>query len=134
MPDEGEFLRSQAAAALARLRGTVRSLGDDLIEPLQLRGLVRKRPWWSLGAALLGGFLAGGLFGKRRVASPSPAVPGPVRTMLASVRRQTWRVVRGAFVGAFVADSAGRAEPREEGVVAAPTLSPTPAADEVASP
>lgn len=134
MSDEGEFLRQQAAAALARLRGTLRSLGDDLIEPLQLRGIVRKRPWWSLGAALLGGFLAGGLFGKRRVASPSPAVLGPVRTVLASVRRQTWRVVRGAFVGAFVAESAGMAQPSDPSGVAAPTLTPTPAADEVASP
>lgn len=134
MPDEGEFLRRQAAAALARLQGTVRSLGDDLIEPLQLRGIVRKRPWWSLGAAMLGGFLAGGFLGKRRVASPSPAVLGPVRTVLASVRRQTWRVVRGAIVGALVADSTGRAQPSAVGGVAAPTLTPTPAADEVASP
>lgn len=59
MLDEREFLDEQARRAKARLRQTAQQASRELLAPLQLRPMVRRYPWWSLGGASAVGLLAG---------------------------------------------------------------------------
>jgi hypothetical protein len=134
MRDEGEFLRLQAAEALARCRRTVRAMGDDLIAPLRLRPLVQKRPLWSLGGAVLTGFVVGlGLRRRGKAAAPASA-GGKVHELLAAARLRVGRVLRAAAAAAFVSNLRGPARQPDAAAAGASAMQPTPAADEVASP
>jgi hypothetical protein len=74
MPSEREFLDQQSTNAKARLRQTAHTLSEELLAPLRIRPLVRRRPWWCLGGAGAAGFLSGLHLG-RRDAKSAPKQP-----------------------------------------------------------
>ena len=57
MLTEERFLEQQAARARARLRLTIGTWREETVAALDLRAAIRRRPWWSLGGAALGGFV-----------------------------------------------------------------------------
>lgn len=90
MLTERTFLRLQSAAAKARFRLHAKALTDELLAPLQVRPLVRRHPWLTLGGAMLAGFLVVGGQARRPVAEASvkaARLPGPLRAVLREARR-----------------------------------------------
>jgi hypothetical protein len=59
MTTEAEFLDQQAERAKARLRRHIELLGEDLLAPVDVRTFVRRRPFWSIGGAAIGGAISG---------------------------------------------------------------------------
>lgn len=123
MPSESEFLNLQIESAKAHFRQTARSLGEELLEPLQLRPLIRRRPWWSLGGAAVVGFVAGLRSGRR--APKSGALPtggtishiSHISHIVATVNQRVRRVLGsalGAMVVANLRGAAPAASPREQ--------------------
>lgn len=54
---EEEFLELQDALAHERLKLAARSLGEDVLSALELRGRVERHPFASVGASAVGGML-----------------------------------------------------------------------------
>lgn len=111
MNNEAEFLREQATIAKIRLRVHASALGDEVLAPLQLGPFVRRRPWWSLGGAVLGGFLSGlGLRSLRRTGRKAQAAGG-MRRLAAGAGRRANRLLRTAVGTILVANLREMARP-----------------------
>lgn len=59
MVTEAEYLDQQSKRIKARLRHSVREIGREAIEPLDMKPRIRRHPWISLGAAVGTGLLSG---------------------------------------------------------------------------
>ena len=59
MMTESEFLSLQAERAKANFKRTLHLLSEDLMAPVDVRGMVRRRPYWSLLGATASGFVTG---------------------------------------------------------------------------
>ena len=103
MSREADYLAAQANGAKARFRLTARTLVDEVLAPLEIRPLIARRPWWSLGGAVVAGFVTGrGLRRRSRKAGAAPA-GGKVHQLLAQVNQRVRRVLRSALGAVFVA-------------------------------
>ncbi len=102
MLTEAEYLEQQATQALARMRRTARTLADEVMAPLAIQSLIRRRPWLSLGAAAASGFGAGLGLRHRRGRARVGHVVGRFRGVLAKFRRSVWPVLKSAL-GAILA-------------------------------
>jgi hypothetical protein len=101
MTTEAEFLADQARRAKARLRRNVELLGEDLLAPVDVRSLVRRRPFWSVGGATIGGVIAGVLLGRKRTRAASvsrPAVGASRWRRLAQRYGQVARTMLGSWL------------------------------------
>lgn len=110
MPNEAEYLALQAARAKARFKQTARILADELMGPFEIRPLIQRRPWSSLGVAALGGFVSGLRFGGRGRPSGADGRGGRVLELVAGVRQRIQRVLSGAL-GAIVLANLRRGPP-----------------------
>lgn len=132
MLTEHTFLRMQSTAAKARFRRHAKALTDELIAPLQLRPLVRRHPWLSLGGAMLTGFLAVG--GKPRqsaaeVAPKAARLPGPLRAMLREARRLATSAIGAGLLGGWRSSRPPMATGAADEAAAAEVPDPTPGAE-----
>jgi hypothetical protein len=119
MPSEREFLAQQAANAKARLRQTARTLSDELLAPLRIRLLVRRRPWWCLGGAGAAGFLAGLRLGRRDAKSPPNQPRNWLQRALAPVTVGARRLLR-TTLGAMALGRFGQAVSPRDATTSAP--------------
>ena len=94
--NESEFLAQQARSAKASLRRSARALGEELLEPLQLRPIIQRRPWWSLGGATLAGFVTGASL-SRPARSAKPVPNGRMSRAFDSIDKRVRSLVRSAF-------------------------------------
>jgi hypothetical protein len=115
MESEAEFLTRQATLAKARLRQSARLLADELVAPFEIGPLIARRPWWSVGGAVVGGF-ACGLGLRRRHKAQVSKQPGRVAEFTTIATRRVGRLVSSALGAIVVAGLRG----------AAPAASPPP--------
>ena len=124
MLSEADYLDLQAARAVDRLKLTARTLADELLEPIDVRPLIKSHPWWSLGAAGVGGFLSGLRLGRRKLDTAARRAASRSHRLLAVLHRRVWPLLRSAVGTAMVAGLRGNA--------AAPTGAPQPNGNGVA--
>lgn len=104
MMTESEFLSLQAERAKANFKRTLHLLSEDLMAPVDVRGMIQRRPFWSLVGATASGFLAGvGLGTLRRKhkakaaengSADKPPAAKDVTGLLADLQRRLRRLVR----------------------------------------
>ena len=127
MTTEQEFLRLQAQRAKQRFAEELRGLGRDLVDPLDPRPSVRRRPFTGVAVSLAAGLLAGLGLGsvrwqrlrrrpKRRAApTPRDGEQQPTKASWAKMLRRAQSLVKIALTtAAFVRG-------RTSGTEAAPT-------------
>lgn len=101
--NESEFLAQQARSAKASLQRSARTLGEELLEPLQVRPIIQRHPWWSLGGATLAGFVTGvSLSRPRRTGKPVPN--GGLSRILGSIDKRVRGLVRSTLGAIMVAN------------------------------
>lgn len=119
MLSEAEYLTLQATRAKARFRQTVHTLTDEILGPLEIRPLIRRHPWWSLGGGALAGLVSGvGLGGRRRRHADGPTADKSSSTVAQagrSVRRMLSAVVSALVVANLRGGAATPVEPSSNG-------------------
>lgn len=126
MTPEAEFLALRAEQAKLRMRRTTSEMVDGVLTPLEVRPVVRRHPWASLGVGLLGGLLTG--LGLRRVrtakagkaaflATAKAQPKGSVGRLLGAAVHRARRMVTSALGAVVVANlrDAGRAAASRNG-------------------
>jgi hypothetical protein len=97
MLTEERFLAQQGALARARLRSTIGTWRDETMAALDVRAAIRRRPWWSLAGAAIGGFVTGAVLGRRRQPRTGPIAPAADHGVFGNVSHRAYRVVRSAL-------------------------------------
>jgi hypothetical protein len=115
MQSEAEFLRLQAERAKARFKQTTRTMVDELLSPLQVRPLIQRRPWQSLGSAAAVGFLSGLGLGRRRPKAAPGRPPGRVRQAVAHLGRRVRRMLMSGLGTMLVANLRSGPQPLHNG-------------------
>ena len=111
MMTEAEYLSLQAARAKARLQLAANTMVTEIVEPLQIRPFIQRRPWLSVGGAALAGFVSAmGL--SRRPRTTGPAKPaGKVHEMISMVNQRLRRLATSALGALLVANLRGPSPP-----------------------
>jgi hypothetical protein len=104
---EADYLKLQATRSLARLRQTARTLGEEILAPLEIRPLIRRRPWWSLGSAAIAGFVSARVLRRHGRKVGSGRAGGGLRDLLASANRHARRILGSALGALVVANLSG---------------------------
>lgn len=115
MMTESEFLSLQAERAKANFKRTLHLLSEDLMAPVDVRGMVQRRPFLSLAGATVSGFVAGlGLAGLRRKRNAkagengSSGKPKDVTGLFADLQRRLYRLARMTLGTIVVANLRGQ--------------------------
>ena len=98
---EAEFLQLRVRQAKQRMRRTTDEMIDGVLTPFEVKPLVRRHPWSSLGVALVGGFLTGLGLRRRRVTRAAAREKEGLFGRIARTLHRGGRIVRGT-IGAMV--------------------------------